>query len=131
MKSVFVILLSVTLFTGCQSTKKQEDVVTPVAMSHTAVMGISAFYYCANNRWPSSIDQIKEYEVQCKAMPNINVNWSKLKSISNYTSKPNYKLTSKIKQPDDNLIELSLGQIAPVCDGNNAELQSAYVNMYV
>ncbi|NQZ87794.1 MAG: hypothetical protein HRU38_00420 [Saccharospirillaceae bacterium] len=129
MKSVLAILLSVTLFTGCQSTKKQEDVVTPVAMSHTAVMGISAFYYCANNQWPASIDKINEYEAQRKAMPHINVNWSNLKSISNYTSKPNYQLTSNIKQPDNSLIKLTSGQKAPNCDGNNAELQGAYVNM--
>ncbi|TYK64148.1 PPC domain-containing protein [Colwellia echini] len=112
-----------------KSLKQEDDLITPIAMSHTAIMGISAFYYCANNQWPESIDIIKDYEEQRKAMPHIKINWTQLKDISNYISEPSYQLTSNIKQLDGSFIKLTSGQQSPICDEDNAELQSAYVNM--
>ncbi|WP_026052687.1 hypothetical protein [Gayadomonas joobiniege] len=136
MKSSFVILLSLWLLSACTSTNDLNDKTDPVALAHNAIMEISAFYYCENKRWPSSFEQIHEYNKKRKVMPDTNINWALLKKITTYINEPFYQLTSKVAFEPDTFVPttrgiktITSGQRIPICKGSDAELQGTYINM--
>jgi hypothetical protein len=92
-------------------------------------MGISAFYYCANGSWPESITAIEQYEKQRQAMSHVAIQWEQLKQYSQYVSTPTYKVESTLKLSETKTVVVTSGQQPPKCNGKNAELQGAYVNM--
>lgn len=129
MKSISVILLSVLLLAACTTPVKKENYVAEVSVSHTAIMGISAFYYCANKHWPSSIKKIREYENTRQVMSHVNIQWAHLNESAVYSHDPDYRVVSNVQLQDGKNIEITSGQSAPLCEGKNVNLQGAYVNM--
>jgi hypothetical protein len=136
MKSPIVILLSLSLLSSCSSTNELDDITSSVALAHSAIMGISAFYYCENKRWPSSFEQIHEYDKKQKMMTHRNINWALLKKITKYFNEPFYKLTSQVAFEPDTFVpttrgikEITSGQKIPICKDSGAELQGVYTNI--
>ena len=136
MKRSIIILLSLSLLSACSSTNELDDIAAPVALDHSAIMEISAFYYCENKRWPSSFEQIYEYDNKQKVMPHRNINWALLKKITTYINEPFYQLTSQVAFEPDSFVpitrgikEITSGQQIPTCKDSGAELQGVYTNI--
>ena len=136
MKSPIVILLSLSLLSSCSSTNELDDINSSIALAHSAIMEISAFYYCENKRWPSSFEQIHEFDKKQKMMAQRNINWERLKKITTYFNEPFYQLTSKVTfEPDTfvpttrGIIKITSGQRIPTCKVSGAELQGVYTNI--
>jgi hypothetical protein len=129
MKSISVISLSVLLLAACTTPVKKENFVAQVSVSHTAIMGISAFYYCANKYWPSSIEVIRDYESTRQVMSHVKIQWAHLTESAVYSNDPEYRVVSTVQPQEGKAVEITSGQSAPLCKGKNVNLQGAYVNM--
>ena len=62
MKKSILILLFLGLV-GCNATTqtKEEDVSIANGNQHIAMAATVAYFYCENDRWPSSIDELEKY----------------------------------------------------------------------
>lgn len=129
MKKLSITFIVAVFLTACATTSVEEKAVSNLSLFHTAVMGISAFYYCANGSWPESFTNIEQYEKQRQIMPHVAIQWDQLKQYSQYLSVPTYEMISDIKVSEANSVVVTSGQQPPKCNGKNVELQGAYVNL--
>jgi len=128
MKKISIILAVIFLLTSCASPMTKKNMLSPVSKSHTAVMGISAFFYCANGHWPKSIEEMNLYEQAQQTMSHVEITWEFIKENSVYENEPTYSLVSYVPASDSEVVDIVSGQSAPKCDGNNVQLQGSYVN---
>ena len=133
MKKKLLIIISTTIFlTGFSPSWVTPNgpklTVTALVMSHIAIMGISAHYYCDNGSWPDSIDVIEKYASRRLILPDIPIKWRQLKRYSRYTSKPNYVVDSIAELSATETLTVASGQDAPDCNGQKPVLRGTFID---
>lgn len=125
MRYLKVLLISL-LFTGCASTEKKSSDSSQIyagnLWQHAYVAGIMANYFCANNRWPQTINELEFYSKKNPTPMDSKINWEQLsKNEVTFKVKRDVYLRTPAKKSEGIISVRSVHQY-PDCKGDSIKV---------
>ena len=122
----FQVLVLILFVSGCVSTEKTEAdsgrASAESAMQHVYLSGVIAKFYCDNQNWPNSIDELSTFSNSNPTPIGSKINWGLL-------SKPDvtFKVTNAVylRTPEDQIKgSMSVSSIHqyPGCNGDSIKI---------
>jgi hypothetical protein len=122
----FQVLLLILFVSSCASTEKKEvdsgKASAESAMQHVYVSGVMAQFYCDNQNWPTSIDELSAFSNSNPTPIGSKINWSLLSKFD-----VTFKVTNDVylRTPEDKIKgSMSVSSIHhyPGCNGDSIKI---------